>query len=356
MTQSIHPSPIPSPDTGEQLNVPVGPTDTIKIQTTDGTTIGGFCWRAVRTDALATRPVVVITAATSVRCRYYFRFADYLHAHGFDVIVYDYRGIGESRPQKMRGFSASWSDWGGQDFDAVLAYALREFPGRPIHVVGHSFGGCAPGMAPHSAAISRMVTVGAQFAYWRDYALSHRLGMLAKWHMFMPVLTDLMGYFPGKRLGWLEDTPKGVVRDWIAPAATFDELPSVRKRAAQARRRAVRSALYDSSSFDAQASMPGFSVLSAPILAISLTDDEYGTVAGIERLLDHYVFSARTHLRVAPADLGLSSVGHFAFFHSRHQSDLWPIALAWLEDGKLPASVPGTIASLREGSLLMPGV
>ena len=26
--------------------------------------------------------------------------------------------------------------------------------------------------------------------------------------------TAIFGYFPGKRLGWLEDTPKGVVRDW----------------------------------------------------------------------------------------------------------------------------------------------
>lgn len=38
------------------------------------------------------------------------------------------------------------------------------------------------------------------------------LQMLAKWHAIMPLLTRVRGYFPGKRLGWLEDAPAGVVR------------------------------------------------------------------------------------------------------------------------------------------------
>ena len=34
-----------------------------------------------------------INAATSVRCRHYSRFADYLFANGFDVITYDYQNM-----------------------------------------------------------------------------------------------------------------------------------------------------------------------------------------------------------------------------------------------------------------------
>ncbi len=83
--------------------------------------------------------MVIINAATSLRCRYYSRFADYLFANGLDVITYDYRGIGESRPASMGGFRASWSDWGMLDFEAMLQQACRELPGQPIEVVGHSF-------------------------------------------------------------------------------------------------------------------------------------------------------------------------------------------------------------------------
>ena len=74
----------------------------------------GFVWRHAQPDAA--RPVVIINAATSVRCRYYARFAAFLHAHGFDVLTYDYRGIGESRPDRLRGFEAGWIDWGRLDF------------------------------------------------------------------------------------------------------------------------------------------------------------------------------------------------------------------------------------------------
>jgi hypothetical protein len=52
-----------------------------------------------------------------------------------------------------------------------------------------------------------MLTVGAQYAYWRDYAVRRRAQLLLKWHVIMPALTTLCGYFPGRRLGWLEDRP-----------------------------------------------------------------------------------------------------------------------------------------------------
>ena len=44
--------------------------------------------------------------------------------------------------------------------------------------------------------------------------------------------------------------------------------------------------------------------------------------------------SARTHLRLAPASLGLEAIGHFAFFHERFRDTLWPIALGWLSRGE----------------------
>lgn len=112
----------------------------------DGCPIKGSLWRH-RGNGRDARPVVIINPATSVRCRYYFRFAAFLFRHGFDVIAYDYRGIGESRPATLRGFDAGWIEWGRLDFDAVLRYAERSFSGQPIHVVAHSIGGFVLGLA-----------------------------------------------------------------------------------------------------------------------------------------------------------------------------------------------------------------
>ncbi|MCV6903735.1 MAG: alpha/beta fold hydrolase, partial [Achromobacter xylosoxidans] len=194
----------------------------ITLRAADGVALGGYAWRHAAPDPAGPRPVVVINAATSVRCRYYARFAAYLHRHGFDVLTYDYRGIGESRPASLRGFQASWMDWGEKDFEAVLGYVRSHFPGQPVDVVGHSIGGFVTGLAPSARGLRRIFTMGAQYAYWRDYAAGQRLRMLAKWHVVMPLLAACLGYFPGRRLGWLEDTPRGVVRDWSFMGPRFE--------------------------------------------------------------------------------------------------------------------------------------
>jgi len=81
------------------------------VAAADGHLIKGFAWRHMGGNP-PDRPVVIINAATSVRCRYYFRFAAFLFGEGMDLITYDYRGIGESRPATLRGFDAGWIDWG----------------------------------------------------------------------------------------------------------------------------------------------------------------------------------------------------------------------------------------------------
>ena len=295
-------------------------SQSFKETAADGFVLGGFTWRQALPDTQ--RPVVIINAATSVHCRHYSRFAAYLFANGFDVITYDYRGIGESRLGSIKGLNASWTDWGALDFEAMLRRAQREFPGQPIDVVGHSFGGCAAGLGESGQVIRRLVTVGAQFAYWRDYAPEQRWRMFGKWHLLMPLLTLFCGYFPGKRLGWLEDTPAGVVRDWSTPTARYERRPSGRAMLART------------------GQLP-FANVRAQTLAISISDDPYGTIAAIERLLSYFSHAPKTHLRIAPQDIGEQQVGHFAFFRSAYQATLWPIALNWLQTGKLAPDTPG---------------
>ncbi|MGH7120359.1 MAG: alpha/beta hydrolase family protein [Acetobacteraceae bacterium] len=297
------------------------------LQAEDGFLIKGFCWRHAR-NAHNTQPVVVINPATSVRCRYYSRFAAFLFRHGLDVITYDYRGIGESRPQRLRGFNAHWIDWGYLDFEAALQFARLSFHDQPVDVVAHSVGGLVLGFAPSNDRIRRVVTVGAQYAYWPDYAEGHKLRMLAKWHVAMPLITMLFGYFPGRRLGWLEDTPSGVVRDWAVSHERFED---TWRHHALAHYR------------DAAELVRQFSALNAPILALSITDDEFGTVPAIERLLAYFDHSPRTHLRISPQSIGETAIGHFGFFNSRLEQKLWQIPLEWLKSGRLPVGCPGVL-------------
>jgi len=292
----------------------------IELPAPDGYLLRGYAWRHAAPHDPA-RPLVIVNAATSVRCAYYARFAAFLHRHGFDVLTYDYRGIGVSRPPRLRGFDAGWLDWGQLDFEAALQHAARVHPGQPVLVVGHSVGGLLIGLAPSNHRIARVFTVGAQFAYWRDYLRRRRLGMLLKWHLAMPLLTRLFGYCPARRLGWMEDTPRGVVRDWTQRVARFED---TFRRGSRALDEGQRLALLER-----------FAAMRAPTLALSLDDDEFGTVPAVRRLLRHYGSSPATHLHVPPAAIGVERIGHFAFFHDRFEAALWPIPLEWLRSGRL---------------------
>lgn len=295
--------------------------------TDDGVTLRGHWWHADGRNAQ--RPVVLVNAATSVRAAYYHRFATYLQRHGMDVLTYDYRGIGESRPRTLRGFHAGWYDWGRHDTEAAIQEALRQCPGQPLLFVGHSIGGALIGLAPSHTAVQRLFTMGAQFAHWPDYAAQRRLGLRLKWHLVMPVLTAALGYFPGQRLGWLEDTPRGVVRDWTAPAERLEDL--------FAHGRGSRRL----SPTERQALAAHMARLQAPILALGTSDDEFGTPAALQRLLRQFPHAPAIHWHLRPQDLGVPAIGHFAFFHSRFERSLWPMALRWLQEGRLDENTPG---------------
>jgi predicted alpha/beta hydrolase len=306
--------------------------ETVVVVAADRQLIRGFAWRH-RGGAFADRPVVIINAATSVRCRYYSRFAAFLFANGMDVITFDYRGIGESRPATLRGFDASWIDWGNLDFEAVLHYCAHEYRGQPIQVVGHSAGGFMVGLAKSNHLVQRALTVGAQYAYWRDYAAQKRLQMIAKWHVAMPALTLLFGYFPGKKLGWLEDTPKGIVRDWVLSRRRFEDT----WRGASAVRHPSK-----------QEVVQRFAAFAAPMLAVSISDDEFGTMPAVQRLLSYFTGSARTLIEITPDSIGERAIGHFGFFNSRYEKTLWPLAIEWLWRGRLSAPYASMVKTRLE--------
>ena len=170
--------------------------------------------------------------------------------------------------------------------------------------------------------------MGAQYGYWRDYAAGTKLRMLAKWHVIMPLVTALYGYFPGKRLGWIEDTPKGIVRDWICSREHFEDAWLGRS-----------SARYP----DKHALVQQFAALTAPTLAVSVTDDEFGTVPAVERLLAYFSHCPRTHLRISPESIAESAIGHFGFFNRRFEQKLWRVPLEWLKFEQLPVGCPGML-------------
>ncbi|WP_395448048.1 alpha/beta fold hydrolase [Aminobacter sp. UC22_36] len=285
---------------------------TVEIACRDGVALRGHIWPHARGEKAGT---VIVNPATGVLARYYHRYAAFLAGHGFDVVTYDYRGIGASRPANMRRCGYRWRDWGERDFEAVLRLAIRLDPSASLMVVGHSIGGVLPGLAESAPAIGRMLTVGAQYAFWRDYAPERRLRLFLKWHVAMPALTAFCGYFPGQRLGWLEDLPSGVANEWSFRRARMELSHPEDERENVLRR---------------------FAAVAASILAVSVTDDELGTPQAVRRALAYYAGESTTQVLLSPADFDKKEIGHFGLFHSRHAPDFWLDTLIWLRDDLNP--------------------
>ncbi|WP_346659493.1 alpha/beta fold hydrolase [Pseudomonas sp. RIT-PI-AD] len=289
-------------------------TEPVELICRDGQVLGGQCWRPEGSEA----GTVIVNNATGVLARYYARYAAFLARQGYCVLTYDYRGIGASRPSDLRHARMRWRDWGDYDFDAAVRWARQRDPLGLLVTVGHSIGGFLPGFAPAAVQVDRFLTVGAQYAYWRDYAADRRLRLACKWHLAMPALTALYGFFPGRRLGWLEDLPAGVAYEWAFRRARMElSYPRAERAETLARFAAVR----------------------APILALSMSDDEFGTPAAIRRGLDYYRRSDRQRVQLRPRDLGLEKVGHFDPFHDRHCTGLWQASLQWIAEGRHPWTV-----------------
>ena len=286
-------------------------SEPVCITCQDGYRLAGDLWLPDAAPCAA----VIINPATGVRAGYYHRYARFLAEAGLASLTYDYRGIGGSRPARLRGSGITWRNWGERDFEATVTFMEQGFNGSPLLVVGHSIGGFLPGFAPGAARLARILTVGAQFAYWPDYLASRRPALVLKWHVLMPALTVACGYFPGQRLGWLEDLPAGVALEWGFRRARFERSYLARDRAAILAR---------------------FAAVQAPILAVRVADDEFGTARAIRRALSPYTGSERTEVRLRPRDLGFACIGHFGLFHDRHRDGFWRASLAWLREGINP--------------------
>ena len=263
--------------------------------------------------------LVLLAGAFAVRQRYYARFARDLVERGLAVVTVDYRGVGESRHSMppgsgrrarsgkapMRQHPARATDW-VLDLDAAVHAARHHIPDAPLVVVGHSFGGQVLPLMAHADEISRVVTVGTQFAHpslWQGW---ERVRMETILRAAIPGLVATAGYLPGWS-GIGEDVPGRVAADWA---------------------RWCRSRRYLLDHVDG--AEQAFSAFTAPVEAIAVTDDDYAPPAGVE-LYASFLPNSEVS-RIAPEDLGLSTLGHFGPFRPDARV-LWEQVAAALVDG-----------------------
>ncbi len=296
------------------MNAPAAPTPTevtqIRLQAVDGYELGAALY--VPLAAPTPQRVAVLHSGAGIPAARYRRFARFLAEAGIPVLTYDYRGIGRSRPNAMRGFRGSFEDWSEYDCAGAIAWLRQRYPYAEMLGIAHSIGALLVGGAPNSSEQRRLVFVGGHTAYCGDYHPRYRLLMTAVWHGLMPAVTRFLGYFPARRLGLGEDIPGQVALRWAG------------RRSPE-----LRPAATDPYYLRFQSMLDRCAALQRPALLVSISDDAFATAAGTRRLLSYYprLFPLE-YLEFTPADAHVEHIGHFGFFGRNAGTALWPRLLS----------------------------
>jgi predicted alpha/beta hydrolase len=261
----------------------------------------------VRAAGLATPlGTAVIHSATGVPRRYYSAFALHLSEQGFDVLLWDARGIGESATLPVGSDPATMRDWGEHDQQAVLHHVRTKYPRRRLFIIGHSSGGHLAGLATLTAGADALVLVASGSCDWRDYPFKQWPRLLGAWWVAMPLLLSIWGYLPSWA-GVGHALPRGVAEQWRRWSLT-------------------RGYLFGDSTLDTR----GYAAYSGPLLALSMSDDQgFAPPGAVQALLRRFSGARMEHREIAAAEGSRGRIGHFGFFKPQNAA-LWLSVSQWL--------------------------
>jgi len=246
--------------------------------------------------------LIIIHEGTALPKKLYQPYARFLASQGFEVVCYDYRGIGKSRPKSLKGFSASIIDWAQQDMVGVIDWAQQHYPKLPKYILAHSMGGQIVGLVENIDAIDKIVTVASSYGNWHNFSGNFKYQAAFLWGVLIPIFTRLYGYLPAQQLGMGADWPKGVAQNW------YDWCKGNKPH----------SQLMD------EASIPHYyRTFKVPIKAFIMADDFMATTKTIPLFETDYAHTQLDVEIVEPQAYGLAKIGHFGFFSQQNKEALW---------------------------------
>ena len=268
----------------------------------------GYRLAARRYSVPEPRARIVMAGATGVPQGFYRRFASHAVSAGFEVVTFDYRGMGDSAPATLRGFRMDYRDWGRLDLAAVVDETADDH--LSTHLVAHSYGGQALGLLPDPSRLQSMHAFGTGTGWSGYMPRLEQLRVRVLWDLAGPVVTRSAGYLAWSRLGLGEDLPLDVYRQW---------------------KRWCRYPHHYFEDPDISAEMVSlFERVDIPIVAINSTDDRWIPPVSRDAFMAFYRNAQVTTRDIRPSDVGATSLGHMGYFR-QDATPLWDQVLADLK-------------------------
>jgi predicted alpha/beta hydrolase len=259
-------------------------TDRLTLHMADGASADLVLYRPIADE----RAVLLWVPALGVAARHYEPLALALAAHGVAVAVHEWRGIGSSNRRASRR-----SDWGYRelltdDLPTSLRALRDAVPSVPLYVGGHSLGGQLATVLASTTTLplAGLALVGSGSPYWRNFKPWVGLALIAA-----PLLANLLGWLPGRRIGFGGNEARGVIGDWS---------------------RSGRTGRYAGRGIDVDLEA-ALRAQRAPVLALRLRDDWFGPEASLAFLLGKMPEAPRRSEVLGPDDLAGAPADHFAW-------------------------------------------
>jgi predicted alpha/beta hydrolase len=286
----------------------------VRFRALDGCPLGGTLYRP--DSAAATTDAAVFATGIGARAHVYRWFLTYLASAGLPVLALDYRGIGYSRPAKLRGFEAGFEDWAEYDAGAAIEFMRGRYPDSKLAGIGHSLGAVLVGTSQTARYLSQVVCIGPHTGYFGDHAAWLHWSMRYGWRSIVRLVTPSLGYFPGALFGG-EDLPMRIALQWSACSVPgFD------------------SGLAYGDIERGHRLLDQGAMLRVPTLVLSFSDDPWATERGVRRFLHGFRNLLAVRRIVAPPDVGRKRIGHWGFFRRSMRNRLWPLVPNFLLPGR----------------------
>ena len=257
---------------------------------------------------------IVVSAATGIKKEYYINFANYLVQNGFNVLMFDYRGIGGSAPDDLKLLKSPMHEWGTKDMEAALDYLVVERNLKDIIWIGHSAGAQLIGFTRSHRYIKKVISINSVFGYYNDLPSPKKLLVWFLWKFAAPLMIKTRGYGTMRMIGWGEDLPPNMLmqwRSWCLSKTYF--------------RRTIMDLLGTDKFYD----------IRMPIHTIRISDDDLANDKTVSKMIDFFPNAVHELHEINVKDFTSEKVGHVGFFRKKFENSLWPYMVRLIEKEEL---------------------
>ena len=246
---------------------------------------------------------ILLCPATGITMNFYHSFCEWLATQNFHVMVFDFRGIGQSLYTELKKSEASIQDWGILDIPAAINSLLSKTQQQQINLIGHSAGGQLLGITPNFQKVARLIAIAGSTGHVKGLKGRTKKMAPVMFNVVFPVSIALKGYGATQMLGMGENLPKNVAKQW----AQFCSKPGYVINA-------IGKTIFDDYHQQIQ----------CPITVIYASDDEIATEANVNDLLRLYPNAKTDKIELQPAQYDQKAIGHMLMFKKSHHQ-IWSV-------------------------------